>query len=61
MDRIVPIHAAHWKGWQVAETITALAGQCLIDPPIVVGITSTANRLAITRRSQRLQRKRFSC
>jgi len=33
------------KGWQVAETITALAGQGLIDPPIVVGITSTANRL----------------
>lgn len=33
------------SGWRVAETVSALATQGLIDPPIVVGITSTPNRL----------------
>lgn len=33
------------SGWKVAETISTLAEQGLIDPPIVVGITSTPNRL----------------
>ena len=32
-------------GWQVAETITDLAERERITPPIVVGITSTANRV----------------
>ena len=33
------------SGWQVAETLTALAEQGLVEPPIVVGMTSTLNRL----------------
>ena len=33
------------SGWRVAETISTLAEQGLIDPPIVVGITSTLNRM----------------
>lgn len=33
------------SGWRVAENISDLANQGLIDPPIVVGITSTLNRL----------------
>lgn len=33
------------SGWRVAETISDLAAQGLIEPPIVVGITSTPNRL----------------
>lgn len=33
------------SGWRVAETITDLCTRRLIDPPIVVGISSTLNRL----------------
>lgn len=33
------------KGWRVAESISSLAEQHRLDPPIVVGITSTMNRL----------------